>query len=51
MLADLGVSGTPDEAREQMARLRDGFVDLPIVTVPKTGTALALDTINALAPE
>jgi alkanesulfonate monooxygenase SsuD/methylene tetrahydromethanopterin reductase-like flavin-dependent oxidoreductase (luciferase family) len=51
MLADLGVAGTPEEAREQMARLRDGFVDLPIVTVPKTGTALALDTINALAPE
>jgi len=51
MLADLGVAGTPDDTREQMARLRDGFVDLPIVTVPKTGTDLAFDTINALAPE
>ncbi len=50
MLADLGVAGTPEDAREQMAQLRDGFVDLPIVTVPKTGTALAFDTINALAP-
>ena len=51
MLADLGVAGTPEDAREQLYQLRDGFVDLPIVTVPKTGTALAFDTINALAPE
>ena len=51
MLADLGVAGTPDDARERLDQLRDGFVDLPIVTIPKTGTALAFDTINALAPE
>jgi 5,10-methylenetetrahydromethanopterin reductase len=50
MLADLGVAGTPDDARDQLDALRDGPVDVPIVTVPKTGTHLALETIDALAP-
>jgi alkanesulfonate monooxygenase SsuD/methylene tetrahydromethanopterin reductase-like flavin-dependent oxidoreductase (luciferase family) len=50
MLADLGVAGTPEAARQQLTDLRDGVVDVPIVTVPKTGTDLALATIDALAP-
>jgi alkanesulfonate monooxygenase SsuD/methylene tetrahydromethanopterin reductase-like flavin-dependent oxidoreductase (luciferase family) len=50
MVADLGVTGTPERAREQLAELRSGVVDVPIVTVPKTGTHLAMGTIDALAP-
>ncbi|WP_254840807.1 LLM class flavin-dependent oxidoreductase [Natronomonas marina] len=51
MVADLGVAGTPDEASARLAKLQDGIAELPIVTVPKTATDMALETIDALAPE
>ncbi|WP_246988442.1 LLM class flavin-dependent oxidoreductase [Halorientalis marina] len=51
MIEALGVAGTPEEARAQLAALQDGIVDLPIVTVPQQATDLALETIQALAPE
>ncbi|WP_136715689.1 LLM class flavin-dependent oxidoreductase [Halorientalis salina] len=51
MVAALGVSGSADEAAEQLAAIRDGFVDLPILTVPaQAADELALETIQALAP-
>jgi 5,10-methylenetetrahydromethanopterin reductase len=50
MVADLGVAGTAEDAREQLDSLQDESIDLPIITVPKTATHMALDTINALAP-
>jgi len=51
MVAALGVSGAPEEAAEQLERLRDGIVDQPILTVPAQAAGeLALETIQALAP-
>ncbi len=51
MVADLGVAGTPEVARDQLAALEADLVDVPIVTVPRTATDMALETIDALAPE
>jgi 5,10-methylenetetrahydromethanopterin reductase len=52
MVDALGVAGTTDAARERLAELQDGIVDLPIITVPRNAAAeFALDTIDALAPE
>jgi alkanesulfonate monooxygenase SsuD/methylene tetrahydromethanopterin reductase-like flavin-dependent oxidoreductase (luciferase family) len=51
MIRALGVAGTPDEARQQLAELTDGPIDHAIVTVPQQATDLALETIQALAPE
>lgn len=50
MLRNLGVAGTPETAREQLAELQDDIVDVPLLTVPKPGVHLALETIDALAP-
>jgi alkanesulfonate monooxygenase SsuD/methylene tetrahydromethanopterin reductase-like flavin-dependent oxidoreductase (luciferase family) len=50
MVADLGVAGTPEAARRQLDALAGDPVDVPILTVPKTATEMALETINALAP-
>jgi len=51
MIEALGVAGTPETARAQLAALTDGIVDHPIVTVPQQATDLALETVQALAPE
>jgi alkanesulfonate monooxygenase SsuD/methylene tetrahydromethanopterin reductase-like flavin-dependent oxidoreductase (luciferase family) len=52
MVDALGVAGTPDRARERLADLQDGVVDLPIVVVPQqAATDLGMDTIEALAPK
>jgi len=52
MVDALGVAGTTDRARERLADLQDGMIDLPIVTVPQNAAAeFALDTITALAPD
>jgi alkanesulfonate monooxygenase SsuD/methylene tetrahydromethanopterin reductase-like flavin-dependent oxidoreductase (luciferase family) len=51
MIRALGVAGTPDEARQQLADLQEGPIDHAIVTVPQQATDLALETIQALAPE
>ncbi len=52
MVGALGVAGSTANAREQLDELRDGLVDLPIVTVPaQVAGDMALDTIQALAPE
>src|SRR6056297_471148 len=51
MVAALGVSGTSEEASEQLAAIADGIVDLPIITVPAQAAGdLAMETIEALAP-
>ncbi|MFB6142050.1 MAG: LLM class flavin-dependent oxidoreductase [Halorientalis sp.] len=50
MVAALGVAGTPETARERLATLREGVVDLPIVTVPRQAPDLAMETVAALAP-
>jgi len=50
MIADLGVAGTPGEARAQLADLAD-VAEIPILTVPRNATDLALGTIDALAPD
>ncbi|MFB6164956.1 MAG: LLM class flavin-dependent oxidoreductase [Haloarculaceae archaeon] len=51
MVEALGIAGTPDQARDQLATLQDGIVDLPIVTVPRQAGDLALETIRTLAPD
>lgn len=51
MVADLGVAGTPVDARAQLDDLERDFVDLPIITVPRPAKDMALQTIDALAPE
>ena len=53
MLADLGVAGTPDEAREQLrALVAETGIDHPIVVVPEPASSeVAETTIEALAPE
>ena len=51
MVAGLGVAGTTEQAREQLAALQDGPVDIPIVTVPRQAADLAMETVQALAPE
>jgi len=52
MVDALGVAGTPDAARNRLADLQDGIVDLPIVTVPMQAAGdLAMETISALAPD
>jgi alkanesulfonate monooxygenase SsuD/methylene tetrahydromethanopterin reductase-like flavin-dependent oxidoreductase (luciferase family) len=53
MVAALGVSGTPDEAREQLEAVRDvSVVDEPIVVIPGGADADQADrTIEALSPE
>jgi alkanesulfonate monooxygenase SsuD/methylene tetrahydromethanopterin reductase-like flavin-dependent oxidoreductase (luciferase family) len=51
MVGALGVTGTADQAAEQLAVLQDGVVDLPIVTVPANAAGeLAFETLQALAP-
>lgn len=51
MVADLGVAGTPDGAREQLERLvREAGIDHPIVVVPDPAAdEVAERTIEALA--
>jgi 5,10-methylenetetrahydromethanopterin reductase len=52
MVHALGVAGTTEEARERLAELQDGFVDLPIITVPRQAAGeMAMSTIQALAPD
>jgi alkanesulfonate monooxygenase SsuD/methylene tetrahydromethanopterin reductase-like flavin-dependent oxidoreductase (luciferase family) len=51
MVDALGVAGTTAEARERLADLQEGPVDLPIITVPEPAVDLALETINGLAPD
>ncbi|MDS0473592.1 LLM class flavin-dependent oxidoreductase [Natrinema sp. 1APR25-10V2] len=53
MLADLGVAGTPDEAREQLRTLvAETGIDHPIVVVPEPASSEVTETtIAALAPE
>ena len=53
MVSELGVAGTPGDAREQLqALVEDSVVDHPIVTVPQQAAdAVAESTIEALAPE
>lgn len=51
MVAALGVAGTPDAAREQLAEIAGmEVVDRPIVTVPNNATELLDGTVEALAP-
>lgn len=52
MVAELGVAGTPEEAREQLDAIRERpIVDEPIVVVPLgSDPALRDRTIEALAP-
>jgi hypothetical protein len=45
------VAGTTEQAREQLAELQDGLVDIPIVTVPRQAADVAMETVEALAPE
>jgi len=51
MVAALGVAGTTEQARGQLADLQDGPVDIPIVTVPRQAADVAMETVQALAPE
>ncbi|WP_458189840.1 LLM class flavin-dependent oxidoreductase [Haladaptatus sp. NG-WS-4] len=53
MVSDLGVAGTPDEARTQLrALVENSVVDRPIVTIPQqVADDVAETTIEALAPE
>jgi hypothetical protein len=52
MVHALGVAGTADQARGRLAELRDGLVDLPIITVPRQAAGeMAMATIQALAPD
>lgn len=51
MIRALGVAGTEEEAREQLAALTDGIVDLPIVTIPRQAAGeLGFETMQALSP-
>jgi alkanesulfonate monooxygenase SsuD/methylene tetrahydromethanopterin reductase-like flavin-dependent oxidoreductase (luciferase family) len=52
MVDALGVAGTTEQARERLADLQDGIVDLPMITVPRQAAGeMAMDTIQALAPD
>ncbi|MFB6206187.1 MAG: LLM class flavin-dependent oxidoreductase [Haloglomus sp.] len=52
MVAALGVAGSPEEAREQLADLcATDVIDRPLVTIPQDAPGLLDDTIEALAPE
>ncbi|AFO59433.1 MULTISPECIES: LLM class flavin-dependent oxidoreductase [Natrinema] len=53
MLADLGVAGTPAEARDRLRTLvAEAGIDHPIVVVPEPASnAVAETTIDALAPD
>jgi 5,10-methylenetetrahydromethanopterin reductase len=52
MVAALGVSGTPDEAREQLRGLvAMDVIDRPLLTIPNNATQLAEGTIEELAPK
>ena len=53
MVADLGVAGTPDQAREQLAELEAmDVVDASLVVVPNgVSQQLKNDTVDALSPE
>ncbi|PGF15486.1 LLM class flavin-dependent oxidoreductase [Natrinema sp. CBA1119] len=53
MIADLGVAGTPDEARDQLRTLvAETGIDHPMVVVPAPASnEMAETTIDALAPE
>ena len=53
MLDDLGVAGTPDEARERLRTLvAETGIDHPIVVVPEPASSEVIETtIDALAPE
>ncbi|SER53620.1 LLM class flavin-dependent oxidoreductase [Natrinema salaciae] len=53
MLADLGVAGTPEEARERLRSLvAETGIDHPIVVVPEPASNEVTETtIEALAPE
>jgi len=52
MVHDLGVAGTPDDAREQLRELvAETAIDRPLVTIPEQAAdELAEGTIEALAP-
>ncbi|MFC4541241.1 LLM class flavin-dependent oxidoreductase [Halosolutus amylolyticus] len=53
MLADLGVAGTPEDAREQLRRLvAETGIDHPIVVIPEPASSDQTErTIDALAPD
>jgi alkanesulfonate monooxygenase SsuD/methylene tetrahydromethanopterin reductase-like flavin-dependent oxidoreductase (luciferase family) len=52
MVHALGVAGTTEQARDRLAELQDGLVDLPIITVPRQAAGeMAMATIQALAPD
>ncbi|QSW97763.1 LLM class flavin-dependent oxidoreductase [Haloterrigena alkaliphila] len=53
MIEDLGVAGTPDEARDQLrALVAETGIDHPIVVVPEPASSETIEsTIEALAPE
>lgn len=52
MVADLGVAGTEETAREQLATLEEGVVDRPMVVIPANASDEVQDrTIEALAPD
>ncbi|WP_436347212.1 LLM class flavin-dependent oxidoreductase [Natronorubrum sp. FCH18a] len=53
MLEDLGVAGTPEDAREQLQTLvAETGIDHPIVVIPEPASSeLTEATIDALAPE
>jgi hypothetical protein len=52
MVADLGVSGTPEQAREQLDAVRSqSIVDEPVVVVPMgIDEEMQHQTVEALAP-
>jgi 5,10-methylenetetrahydromethanopterin reductase len=52
MVTALGISGTPDEAREQLRELvAIDVIDRPLLTIPSNATQLAEQTIKELAPQ
>lgn len=53
MVTDLGIAGTPDEAREQLRQLqRDTIIDRPIITVVGWATEEQKEkTIRSLSPK
>lgn len=52
MVADLGVSGTPEDARKQLRALVErSVIDRPMIVVPRpAAAAFGVQTIEALAP-
>lgn len=51
MVADLGIAGTAESAREQLASLEAGVVDRPMVVIPANASAEVQErTMEALAP-